>query len=493
MKKIILCLTVFLLFFGFKLAYAEVVINEIAWMGSSDNANAEWIELKNTGSNNVDLSGWTLIAEDGTPNILLSEKCTNLIINAGNFLLLERTSDDSVLGVSADCIYAGAMGNTSEFLKLVDGSAHIVDSVDATSGWMAGDNNTKETMQKSGSNWITAVATPKAQNAGISTQNSSNNSNTGTTSSSTQNTDTKIKTAEVSKIKTEIIAKTFAFTGIPLEFKANTTGYNNEQLSYGQYFWNFGDGDSKETKASDIAKFTHTFFYEGEYIVSLEYFQNYYSNNPDAVDEIIIKVVKTDISISNVGDEKDFFVEISNNTNYDTDLSKWILSSNTKSFILPKNTIVQSKKKIILSPKITCFTILDKDSLKLSNSQWETIFDYTSFLNPVKILQGGLGGETPKSALNSKAVPISEEIVSKIPQSGEDMKLGNLKIPSENLGAEAIKGLINNEDSGDNFNYGILGLFVFLSISAGVVYYIRTNNRGIVREGVGSDFKILDE
>ena len=490
MKKIILCLAVSLLFFGFKLAYAEVVINEIAWMGNSDNANAEWIELKNTGSNNVDLSGWTLIAEDGTPNILLSEKCTNLIINAGNFLLLERTSDDSVIGVSADCIYAGAMGNSSELLKLVDGSAHIVDSVDATSGWMAGDNNTKETMQKSGSSWITAVATPKAQNAGTSTQNSSDNSNVGTTSSSAQNVDTKIKVAEVLKIKTEIIAKNFAFTGIPVEFKANTTGYNNEQLSYGQYFWNFGDGDSKETKASDITKFTHTFFYEGEYTVALEYFQNYFSNNPDAIDKIIIKVVKADVVISNVGDEKDFFVEISNNTEHDADLSKWILSSNTKSFILPKNTIIQSKKKNILSPKITGFTILDKDSLKLSNSQWETVFDYASFLNPVKVSLGGLGGENAKSAPKSKAVPVPEDIVELSSELGGE---NATEAAIENLGATAIKSLEDNTDSGGNSNYGILGLLVFLLVSSGAVYYIRTSNRKVVIEGAGSDFEILDE
>src|SRR3989338_8252749 len=43
----------------------SVVVNEVAWAGSSDNSNDEWIELYNSTNQAVDLSGW-YIEDDGS-------------------------------------------------------------------------------------------------------------------------------------------------------------------------------------------------------------------------------------------------------------------------------------------------------------------------------------------------------------------------------------------------------------------------------------------
>ncbi|MFA5936276.1 MAG: lamin tail domain-containing protein [Candidatus Paceibacterota bacterium] len=482
MKKIILCLAIFFLLFEFKLAYAEVVINEIMYAPAS--GGSEWIEIFNSGNDSVDLSDWRFFnnKDDSAP---LRLQKGPIILASGEYAIITTVANlDSFSGTVFSSSQFSLPDDSSKYntyKAISDSKKLIVNSITYDTS-LGGNKESGNSLQLINGSWKASLPTPGKENSTIA-QDSSSDSNIETASSSTQNTDTKAKIAEVAKIKTKITAKTFAFAGVPIEFKANTTGYNNEQLSYGQYFWNFGDGDSKETKARDVTKFAHTFFYEGEYIVSLEYFQNYYSNNPDAVDEIIIKVVKADVSISNVGDEKDFFVEISNNTNYDADLSKWILSSNTKSFILPKNTIIQPKKKIILSPKITGFTILDKDSLKLSNSQWETVFDYASFLNPIKILTKN--SVPPKVSLKTEINSLNT-----IPENVENSEV---EMPVENLGATAIKSLVDNTDSKDNFNYGILGLFVFLAVSSGAVYYIRTSNRKVMIEGAGNDFEILDE
>ncbi len=136
-----------------------VVINEIAWMGTSTSANDEWIELHNPGNASVDVSGWTLNATDGTPSITLSGT-----IAAGGFFLLERTDDTTVAGVAANQIYTGAMSNSGEVLELRDGGSALIDSVDA---WHAGDNATKAAMSRKtasaagtdASNWENATAT----------------------------------------------------------------------------------------------------------------------------------------------------------------------------------------------------------------------------------------------------------------------------------------------------------------------------------------------
>ncbi|WP_261129926.1 phospholipase D-like domain-containing protein [Bacillus sp. Marseille-Q3570] len=137
----------------------DVVISEIAWMGTTGSYNDEWIELYNPTTNAISLEGWTLDAADGTPSISLSGT-----IPANGYYLLERTDDSTVSDVEADLIYSGALGNSNEILSLKDDTGTSVDSVD---DWYAGNNDTKATMERvdesvsgtTASNWTTATST----------------------------------------------------------------------------------------------------------------------------------------------------------------------------------------------------------------------------------------------------------------------------------------------------------------------------------------------
>jgi hypothetical protein len=153
-------LLVFIIFFPSK-AFASIFINEIAWMGTLSSSNDEWIELYNDG-NETDLSGWKIIAKDGSPNISLSGK-----ILKNGFYLLERTDDNTVPDITADQIYTVALGNTGETLELYDNTGNIIDSINCSSGWINGDNTTKQTMEKISSGWQTSEkpgGTPKEIN-----------------------------------------------------------------------------------------------------------------------------------------------------------------------------------------------------------------------------------------------------------------------------------------------------------------------------------------
>ena len=144
------------------LVYGNVSINEIAWMGTSVSYNDEWIELYNNGST-VSLDGWILKADDGSLEINLSGT-----ISAKGFYLLERTNDDTVPRISADLIYKGTLSNNGENLKLYNNSGSLVDQVNSSDEWLAGDNSTKQTMERIGSNWQTSQdpgGTPKTINS----------------------------------------------------------------------------------------------------------------------------------------------------------------------------------------------------------------------------------------------------------------------------------------------------------------------------------------
>ncbi|MEQ6375620.1 phospholipase D-like domain-containing protein [Bacillaceae bacterium S4-13-56] len=175
----------------YAVAAGDVAINEIAWMGTTNSYNDEWVELYNNSNQALDLTNWTLNASDGTPAITLSGT-----ISAGGYYLLERTSDDTVPGITADIIYTGALGNSSESLELRDSSGTLIDYVDA---WYAGDNTSKATMERTDpfvsgtttSNWNTSTndygygyGTPIAHNS-----NSTSGGEAGTGSGCTDTTE----------------------------------------------------------------------------------------------------------------------------------------------------------------------------------------------------------------------------------------------------------------------------------------------------------------
>jgi len=119
----------------------SVVINEIAWSGTAASANDEWIELYNTTSQDIDLTGWTLESTtDGTPSFTLdAAHCRNLVIPAQGFFLLERTDDNTVSDIPADCIYTGSLVNSGESLALKDPSGTVIDTANGDGGaWPAG-------------------------------------------------------------------------------------------------------------------------------------------------------------------------------------------------------------------------------------------------------------------------------------------------------------------------------------------------------------------
>jgi len=137
----------------------DVIISEIAWMGTAASANDEWIELYNSTGATIDLAGWTLAASDGTPSISLSGT-----IAAGGYFLLERTDDTSISDVAADLTYAGALGNTGEILVLTDSLSAEIDRVDA---WHAGNNTSKASMERIRSDVIGTEPTNWANNNGV--------------------------------------------------------------------------------------------------------------------------------------------------------------------------------------------------------------------------------------------------------------------------------------------------------------------------------------
>ncbi|MFQ6082597.1 MAG: lamin tail domain-containing protein [Candidatus Aminicenantia bacterium] len=149
----------------------KIIINEIAWMGTTNSANDEWIELKNISAAEINLTGWQLLDKDGQIKIIFNsgDPVSANSIPSNGFFLLERTNDNSVPGISADLIYTGALSNANEALYLFDDNCQLQDEVLANPNWLAGDNSSKRTMErKINLEWQTSSnvgGTPKRENS----------------------------------------------------------------------------------------------------------------------------------------------------------------------------------------------------------------------------------------------------------------------------------------------------------------------------------------
>lgn len=472
-------------------AFAGLVINEIMYdLSGSDSTGSksrEWIEVYNSGTSDVaiDASKWR-IYDGGAKRTINGE--VNFSIPTGSYVIFAGDKDTFLAdhtGFSGTVYDTGitSLNNSGATLEILDQDGSALDTVIyiSTQGG-AGDGNS---LQKISDSWSGATPTPGTANetvppfGGGSAETSNGGGGTGISASVSAPADAKTKPVEVKKIKTEIISKTMAFARIPLLFEGTALGYNNESLRYGKYFWNFGDGDSKEIQAVNAEKFTHTYFYPGEYNVNLEYYASYYNDAPDASDNITVKVVEAGVVISSVGDEKDFFIELTNNSDYDADISKWMLFGNGKSFVFPRNTILSSKDKMIISPRVTHFSVADKSSLELANSQGEIMFDYSPIV-PLTIVMG-----------NTTSAGMSENIDKKINLTEETLSLAldtDEEISVEDLVANATSA--NATQNSSRSYIPVMASFVFIGASAGAVYFIRRRKTVSI---LGNDFKILNE
>jgi hypothetical protein len=127
----------------FEIFKNPVVINEIAWGGTSGHPEDEWIELYNLSNRVINLNGWTLYSKtDNSPNINLSGK-----ISSRGYYLIERRNDGEeneetespIRDIKADIwtSFGAGLLNSGETLILSRAST-TMDTVPYSLNWYAG-------------------------------------------------------------------------------------------------------------------------------------------------------------------------------------------------------------------------------------------------------------------------------------------------------------------------------------------------------------------
>jgi len=266
-----------------KPTYKGIIINEVAWMGTPESSNNEWIELKNISSQTIDISGWQLIDKAEQIKINFSN-LKNPQIKPNQFILLERTSDNTLPSIQADLIYQGALSNTNEGLRLFDSSCNLIDEVLANPNWSAGDSPSRKTAERTALlSWQTSQnigGTPKQENStlnytggggGGSATNSATNNSSQNTNQSQQ-----IQNILISEVQINPINQRFIELYNPNDFDVDLTGYYIQ----------------RKTKTGDFTSLVSKTNFEGKTIKAKSYFLISKENLPNA--DIVINLTLTD-------------------------------------------------------------------------------------------------------------------------------------------------------------------------------------------------------
>ena len=359
MKRNLKFLTI--LFFIPLFTSAQVYFSEIMYDPKDTDASSggEWVEVQNTGSTAVDFTKLIFFENDTNHGITADGVAE---IPPGGYAVISK---DPTVFKSYFTNFSSLLFKAS--FSLNDGEKLVIkinkddpvtsdNSVEYTSD--QGAKNDGNSLQKnlSGS-WVSATPTP---GSGMASEGATSNANTNneTVEQSLGVAANNIVSnfpvepqmiVEAGSNKTIVAGALVTFDGIAL-------GLKKEPLENARYMWSFGDGILKEGR-----KVTHTYLYPGEYIAVLEVSSGYFSGS----DRLKVSVIKPEIVISKIGDAADYFIEITNNSKNELDLSGWILKSQNEQFFIPKNTIIIPQGKIIFSSLTTRLSFKQNDKPSL--------------------------------------------------------------------------------------------------------------------------------
>ena len=423
-------------------AYAGIFISEIAWMGDSSSHTNEWIEIYNDSGSEIDISGWRIEANDGTPAFSLSGN-----IDPQSYRVFNRGENE----------YTGALSNSGETLRVINSTGSVIDTVAGGTDWssVGGDNDTKKTAQYTSGGWITASPT---KGSGPSVPDADKKEDP--TSETTESSSSSGKVVKES-VHADIQATAkHVVVGMPVRFEGNKSVVNKDSTVY--YAWNFGDGTTGRGAA-----IKHTYSQPGSYVVSLEA----HLHDKREKDEVIVTVSEPAINISSIKIGENGFVEIENTTGVRVDVSNWTLQNAIDRFVFPRGSYIAPRStvrfpaKVVLLESMQHIDLVDIDGIKVS-----------SYPGSVEVIPESFYQKTTKNVISEKDVTKETE--------EEDFDRSNL----------AAAGFSTDppSDGGGNLLVWISSLLVIIVIASGSLFLFPARQKQKISVLSADDIEILE-
>jgi hypothetical protein len=453
MKRVVFGLAIFLI--TFSIANAQVVISEVMYDIEGSDSGREWIEITNTSASSIDISGWKFLENETNHGLTLIAGSVN--VPSGSSVIIVDNSDKffidnpSFSGTVFDSSFS--LKNTGEQIAIRDADLNDIDSLtyDIELG-AGGDGNTLQLISGS---W--SAATPTLGSTDVTVESSESESSEAQSSSSNSSSVNNFPTEQ--QIFADAGGDRNVVVGADNLFEGKSLGLQKQPLEGERYVWNFGNGETKEGQ-----NVLHYYGYPGEYVVILSVSSGQYS----ASDRIVVNAYKAELVLSKV--ESDF-VEVHNKSDQELNLSWWQLDSDGERFVIPKDTIVLSNKKLIFAKDITGLDTDIKENVSLLYPNGVEAVSFFQIVIPQKTVV------TKKTVVEYKSVVVKEEepIVEEQEEASKNITQA----------ASVISSFSSQENESSIYKW-LLAIFAVVGVSVGIMVYASGKGE------LGEDIEIVE-
>lgn len=338
---------------------SSVNMSEIMYDVDGSDTDREWIEIYNGTGNDIVLTDY-----------FFTEANIDHKISAHNGIDVLKSSQYAVIVQSVEKFkndnpnYGGLIFDSSfslvneggELLAIKDKDKNIL--FQYTYDTNIGAKGDGKTLQFNNNAWVALEKTPGAQpvatsSSGTGANTSAGGSTGGTASSgggsiylpSVQNTKTYAKEPEM---LFTINAPSSAIVGDTVQIKSVLYGFSGEIVYFGNFTYNFGDGQSIKTTTNNNSV-SHVYHFPGEYTISVSYTHPYvYNSKPIALGKKFITVVASPLQITEIYTQNFNGIRVYNDLNDEFDISGYTARNSAATITLPENSYIGPKKSIVI-------------------------------------------------------------------------------------------------------------------------------------------------
>lgn len=316
-------------------ARAAVAITEVMYNPQGADSGREWVELYNTGDQEVVIVGgsgkgsWRIV---DSSNHTITDPAGgvgrgSLTIPAGGYLILASDPATVMSEYEGDYPVAKAsltLNNTGTTVSLVDGDGNTVSSVTYDASQGGDDNGTS--LQLASSTWLQALPTPGVANATERYEPpQEERSSSGSSSSSSKSSG--IVSPPVPGIFADAGKDRTVIVGAATKLVALAYDRDRDIINYAKFSWNFGDGTTAEGP-----EVMHHWSYPGRYLVDL------IITNTEVQSRSHVIITAEPASVLLVPLPRGG-VSIQNRAGRDLDLSFWEVKEGEYRFVLPERSV----------------------------------------------------------------------------------------------------------------------------------------------------------
>lgn len=321
---------------------------------SGTDTDREWVEVFNAGASSVHFTDWKFFEANTNHGVISVQGGENLAMGAYAIIADNATKFlqdwPSYSGILFDSTFS--LGNSGEILGVHMPPPDLTEtnSVAYQSSWgAAGNGNSLQRTSVSGSTFNEASPTPGtgslSSSGGVDVPPSSDSDATTSTSQASGNSsgDSAIMPPPP-KVFADGGSDRTVIVGADTEFKARAYDQKKNLIDFSRFHWNFGDGST-----SEVATILHHFDYPGRYVVVL-----HIPEEKDSVsDQIIVTVEPMKLALSLVPDGG---VAIENRAGRTLDLSRWMVRSLGRTFVIPERTFILANSPLRISGRTLGFS-----------------------------------------------------------------------------------------------------------------------------------------